>query len=425
MLTFDTKRRLGSSRRILVGKLPRTVGAPVLCVLPFEGAGLQAGMDAGLRPLNWRVRLAYNIPLPLLPGQRRIVTELNAEAAKLEAVGSLIPASMPKSSAPSPVCGAVRRSLFASSLLIAGVLKAATDRTTTMLFERQRLLLALTEALGGTVPQTDFQKLLFFYSREWEQEPSYEFVPYQYGGFSFTSYADKRRLIEKGLLADDDHHWQISEAGRKAVAGERALRERTGRFARTTSLRGDALVADQYRRFPYYAVRSRIVNRVLEDAVSRRAVEQAKPQSKGAGLVTIGYEGKSLERYLNQLLRDGVTMLCDVRRNPLSRKYGFSKSTLSKACEGVGIRYEHLPELGIASEERRDLKTQADYDALFAEYERKSLPHQGKAVDRIGKWVAEGERVALTCYEALPCQCHRHCVAEAVEAARKLKAVHL
>ena len=50
--------------------------------------------------------------------------------------------------------------------------------------------------------------------------------------------------------------------------------------------------------------------------------------------------------YLNLLLTNSVTLLCDVRRNALSRRYGFSKSTRSKACEGVGIRYEHLPELG-------------------------------------------------------------------------------
>ena len=75
-----------------------------------------------------------------------------------------------------------------------------------------------------------------------------------------------------------------------------------------------------------------------------------------------------------------MTLLCDVRRNPLSRKYGFSKSTLSKACGNVGIRYEHLPELGIASEQRQELTTQADYDALFEVYERKDLPLQSEAL---------------------------------------------
>jgi len=115
------------------------------------------------------------------------------------------------------------------------------------------------------------------------------------------------------------------------------------------------------------------------------------------------------------LLKSGVTVLCDVRRNPLSRKYGFSKRTLSSSCEGVGIRYEHLPELGIDGQRRRELETQADYDALFADYERDDLPKQKKALDRITTWVKKGERVALTCYENQPHQCHRHCVAEALE----------
>ena len=115
-------------------------------------------------------------------------------------------------------------------------------------------------------------------------------------------------------------------------------------------------------------------------------------------------------------MRAGTTLLCDVRRNPISRKYGFSKSTLSRGCEGVGIRYEHLPELGIASEQRQSLDSQEDYDALFAEYERASLPKQTDALKTIQGWVRSGERVALTCYEHLPQQCHRHCVAEALEA---------
>jgi uncharacterized protein (DUF488 family) len=297
-----------------------------------------------------------------------------------------------------------------------------------MLFERQRLLLAIVDALGEPAAHTEFQKLLFVYTREWEKEPSYDFVPYQFGGFSFSSYADIRRLIEQGLLLEDEHRWELTEKGRKVIAPERALRERAKRFvASRGSLRGDALIADVYRRHPYYATRSKIVNRVLLSDSDRANVDAARPVSRGPGLVTIGYEGKSLEAYLNQLLLDSVTLLCDVRRNPLSRKYGFSKGTLKNACENVSIRYEHLPELGIASEERRELNTQADYDALFASYEAESLPQQTEALERIRKWIASGERVALTCYEALPCQCHRHCVAKALErgSKRKLVAVHL
>lgn len=285
-----------------------------------------------------------------------------------------------------------------------------------ILYERQRLLLALANALEGAAASTDFQKLLFLYTKEWETEPSYDFVPYQFGSFSFSSYADKRRLIERGLLEDDAQHWVLTETGRLAVRRERSLAERTRRFATQHLLRGDALIAEVYRRYPYYATRSKIAERVLPKAADRAPIAAAQPVSRGPGLTTIGYEGRSLEAYLNLLLKDSVTILCDVRRNPLSRKYGFAKSTLNKACEGVGIRYEHLPELGIASAERKELKTQADYDALFAEYERKSLPQQGASLKTISGWIQrEGHRVALTCYEAEPCQCHRHCVAEALE----------
>ena len=100
---------------------------------------------------------------------------------------------------------------------------------------------------------------------------------------------------------------------------------------------------------------------------------------------------------------------------------------IAALCEGVGIRYEHLPELGIDSDERRDLKTQADYDALFVEYERKSLPRQTEALAKIREWMQAGELVALTCYELLPEQCHRHCVAEALERSdgKRLTAIHL
>lgn len=298
-----------------------------------------------------------------------------------------------------------------------------------MLFERQRLLLALLDALVEPVQSTDFQKLLFLYTKEWETEPSYEFVPYQFGGFSFSSYADKRRLIERGLLEEDEHRWIVSSAGRAAIHGETALRARVARFVENTrALRGDPLIREVYRKHPYYATRSRIAERVLPAAKDRAAITAAKPVSSGPGLATIGYEGRSLEAYLNVLLQDSVTLLCDVRRNPLSRKYGFSKTTLSKACNNVGIRYEHLPELGIASAERKELVTQADYDALFEVYERESLPHQGEALKKIRGWIErDGQRVALTCFEAVPCQCHRHCVAEALAClgGTALEPVHL
>lgn len=297
-----------------------------------------------------------------------------------------------------------------------------------MLFERQRLLLTLLDAVGSPVSHTDFQKLLFLYTQECETTPSYEFVPYKFGAFSFTSYADKRKLIAEGLLTDNDQNWALTDDG-QAVARKRAATPLriAGFYRRHAKLRGNALIAEQYRRHPYYATRSEILDQLRLESETLADIAAARPKRKPAGLVTIGYEGRSLEGYLNALLRDGVTVLCDVRRNPLSRKYGFSKGTLSRACEGVSIRYEHLPELGIASDERRNLETQADYDALFARYKQNDLPKRGAALSKIHGWIKQGDRVALTCYEAQVCQCHRRCVAEAVEriSGANMRAHHL
>ncbi len=287
------------------------------------------------------------------------------------------------------------------------------------LLARQRELLRLVDAFGGSVGNIDFQKLLLLYCEEHPDSRLYDFVPYRYGAFSFTSYVDRRKLVERGLLADDEKHWRLTDEGRRVVDATCDMQVRAF-VTKYRSLRGDALIAETYRRFPYYAIHSEIANRVLSiDTTALRDVEAARPEARTGALLTIGYEGHSLESYLNTLLRAGATVLCDVRRNPISRKYGFSKGTLSRACAGVGIRYEHLRELGIASERRKGLDSQEDYDELFADYERDSLPNQAAALDSIDDWIRAGDSVALTCYERLPEQCHRHCVSEALETRRK------
>lgn len=279
-------------------------------------------------------------------------------------------------------------------------------------YQRQGMLLGLLQALGGDAANTDFQKLLYLYTREWEEQPTYEFVPYRFGCFSFTSCADKRKLIERGFLANDEHRWRSVPS---AFVPSVAARRRFSAFARChAGLRGDPLVREVYSRFPETAWRSEILDRVVQDGVLRRRIDEAKPRPREPGLVTIGYEGRSLEAYLNILLGDGVTILCDVRRNALSRKYGFSKKTLSSACQGVGIRYEHLSELGIDSSARKNLVTPADYAELFDRYTREHLPQQGGALARIRGWAAAGERVALMCFEKHARQCHRHRVADAL-----------
>ena len=278
---------------------------------------------------------------------------------------------------------------------------------------RQRRTLALLDALGGSVHRADFRKLLFLYCQEPGEDPLYDFVPHRRGALSYTADADLRKLQERGLLADADE-LRLTDKGRRVARPERDVA--VDDFVARHPLRGDALVAESYRRFPYFATRSEFVDRVLrDDDQARQSVAEAQPASRSdGGLWTIGYQGLSLEGYLNTLLREGVTQICDVRRNPVSRKYGFSRRTLADGCNGVGIAYEHIPDLGIPGKQRHGINSDDDYDALFKDYRLNYLPSQTADLSRIADWIKAGSCVALTCYERLPAQCHRHCVANAI-----------
>ena len=147
-------------------------------------------------------------------------------------------------------------------------------------------------------------------------------------GFPSLPDEDKRKLTQQELLENQERSWKLTPIGRKAANVLPTIRMRMDRFAKVHAhLRGDDLVAEAYRRYPYYAIRSEIAERVLAgDKLASMAIAAARPTAPKAGIVTIGYEQRTLESYLNCLLQAGVTLLCDVRRNAFSHKYGFSKT---------------------------------------------------------------------------------------------------
>lgn len=281
-----------------------------------------------------------------------------------------------------------------------------------MLYKRQKLLLDLVHAAGGELAATDLQKLLFFYVRQCETEPSFQFVPYRFGCFSFQSYADRATLQHKGMIFDtDESSWKLTPKAKRYLDPKRKA-ALTHFLTRIVPERGNDLVRRIYRLHPYYAINSVILDRVFPSKEDQIVIQNARPANLGQALFTIGYEGDSVDGYLERLIRHGVKLLCDVRRNPLSRKTGFSKGQLSSYCEKVGIEYRHLPELGIPSHRRQELNTLADYQALFSVYRKEDLPQAQRAIKELGILLKKYDRIALTCFEKEHQFCHRHCVAD-------------
>lgn len=123
-------------------------------------------------------------------------------------------------------------------------------------------------------------------------------------------------------------------------------------------------------------------------------------------IYSIGYEGYTIESFICRLLELGIEQIIDVRKNPLSRKPGFSKNQLRMALEQNQIEYVHIPALGIPSDLRKNLKTAKDYKELFDFYEAEILPYQEDAIQRAIELIKE-RRSALMCFEAEPLECHR------------------
>ncbi|HDP81393.1 MAG TPA: DUF488 domain-containing protein [Spirochaetes bacterium] len=242
----------------------------------------------------------------------------------------------------------------------------------------------------------------------------YEFVPYKYGCFSFHSYYDKRVLTKYGLLVEEEKRWVLKGQGdylNNLAVGERKKIEQTVSSYR--SLKGNDLLRYVYRRYPYYAINSVVAEEVLTQR-EYQTVKDCISTDTGTAFFTIGYEGNSFEHYMNRLIRNNVKMVCDVRRNPLSMKYGFSKKQLMDALAKLSIEYAHFPELGIESGKRKDLRTDDDYAALFTEYENTLIPRRMDKLIEILELLKQQGRIALTCFEADPRKCHRGIVAKKV-----------
>jgi len=126
-----------------------------------------------------------------------------------------------------------------------------------MLYKRQKLLLDLVHAAGGELAATDFQKLLFLYARKCEAEPSYQFVPYRFGCFSFQSYADRATLLRKGMLYEaEEGRWKLTPKAKPFLDPKRKA-ALTHFLTRTVPERGHELVRRLYRSDPYFANRAR------------------------------------------------------------------------------------------------------------------------------------------------------------------------
>ena len=140
-------------------------------------------------------------------------------------------------------------------------------------------------------------------------------------------------------------------------------------------------------------------------------------------ITTIGYAHATQDALIAALREANVELLADIRALPLSRRAGFSKTSLKAAVEEAGLEYRHLKHLG-TPKEGRDAARKGDYDTLRRVYEGQlELPEALAQMAEIQALAAE-KRTCLLCYCDEAEKCHRSLLIEHAFAGIKVRHLH-
>lgn len=279
---------------------------------------------------------------------------------------------------------------------------------------------------GAPLPKTTLVKFAFLLGNETpinKTNTFYSFVPYKFGPFSFELYRDLSIMEEKGLVIYDEvskrysynNNFSIKNIGNDLGYIENdAICNIINRYGK---IKIKDLISDVYRRYPWYASKSELKSESSDNIPESR-------QELPLLINTIGYEGRSVDGFFNALLEKGMKTIIDVRANPVSRKYGFAKKSMSDIAQKLGIEYKHFPELGIPSDKRENLSDYNSYCALLDNYEKDILPSKKDFISLVASVQKEKPSVLL-CMEREPGYCHRSRLANAVSEISGLPVNHL
>jgi uncharacterized protein (DUF488 family) len=134
-------------------------------------------------------------------------------------------------------------------------------------------------------------------------------------------------------------------------------------------------------------------------------------------IFTIGHSTRQIEDFITLLQTHGVQELIDIRTMPRSRTNPqFNRDTLPVSLKPAHIGYLHMGELGGLRHPRPDSPNTAWRNASFRGYaDYMQTPEFTEAIARLIVLGRE-KQVAITCAEAVPWQCHRSLVADALTA---------
>ena len=249
---------------------------------------------------------------------------------------------------------------------------------------KQKILLYILNK-GEELSRLKLFKLAFLLSREID---FYDFVPYKFGPYSFEMDKDIRIFHQRGWINMKAQTILLNDLTNKLLLNynyENCLVKIIDYF----QWEEKDLLNYIYENYSYYTQNSQI---------KKVAYKRKNPP---IAIYSIGYQGLSIDAFIDILVKKGIKTVLDVRHKPLSYKYGFNIFWLRKYLPEFGIKYLNIPELGIEDRIRRSCTKRTLWKFYIKNLEKKGELVQ-KTIDRI-----TFEPTVLMCFEINPNDCHR------------------
>jgi uncharacterized protein (DUF488 family) len=132
-------------------------------------------------------------------------------------------------------------------------------------------------------------------------------------------------------------------------------------------------------------------------------------------VMTIGHSTRLIDAFIQLLRAHGVQRLVDVRTVPRSRHNPqFNRDQLSPSLHSARIHYSYMPGLGGFRHAQHDSVNMGWHNASFRGYaDYMQTPEFRKCLGALIE-LAQQERIAVMCAEAVPWRCHRSLIADAL-----------
>jgi len=280
-----------------------------------------------------------------------------------------------------------------------------------MLYRRQKAIIGFLLTAKRKITKLELMKWAFLLRHETDvnRDPAfYDFIPYKLGPYSFTLDRELNELMRDGYIDGKNlrvNPWIFDQAREQYESlGEQYRNDISRIVTKYGKLDREKLLEYVYGEYPWYACRSEL----------KIAPKSRRKKHLSENIIfTTGYERESVESFFSKVLQAQIETIIDVRSNPVSRKYGFSKNALKRFCAKFDIEYWHIPEVGIPSRMRENLTSEDEYKRVFLEYETEILPGLKTHLKKIEQ-LARNKPSVLVCFERNANYCHRSYLARSV-----------